>query len=167
MLAIEGGGARFVLRPTRSLTWRQTQLFYGSIVAVTLLIATGCTLLGFWPVLPFAGLEVGALGVALWIVADRGTQLEIVDIDSRRVAIRRGKREPESLCEFQRAWTQIKLQRARIAHYPSRLVIRSHGNEVELGSFLHEEERRELARRLTRAVAQPCADEQSGSGADA
>ncbi|MGI9332869.1 MAG: DUF2244 domain-containing protein [Gammaproteobacteria bacterium] len=153
--ATECGGARFVLRPTRSLSWRQTQLLFGSTVVVTLIIAIGCAALGFWPVLPFTGLEIGALGLALWIVADRGQQLEVVDIDAERVAVRKGRRRPESQCEFKRAWTQIRLQRPRIAHYPSRLVIRSHGNEVELGSFLQEEERRELARRLARAVEQP------------
>ena len=97
------GGAQFVLRPTRSLTWRQTKIFYGSIVAVTLVIAIGCTALGFWPVLPFAGLEVGALGIALWVVAERGTELEIVDIDAERVAVHAGSvmRVPDRL-----SWTE-------------------------------------------------------------
>ena len=54
--------------------------------------------------------------------------------------------------EMQRAWAQIRLLPPRIRWYPTRLVLRSHGKEVELGGFLNEAERCQLADELRDAV---------------
>ena len=40
-----------------------------SLAAVVLVIGIGFTLVGAWPVLPFAGLEVLALGAAYFVYA--------------------------------------------------------------------------------------------------
>jgi uncharacterized membrane protein len=53
---------------------------------------------------------------------------------------------------FPRHWAQVKLRRAARPLRPSRLLIMSHGRSLEVGSFLREEQRRELAERLRRAI---------------
>ena len=47
----------------------------------------------------------------------------------------------------------MELERTRNSWYPARLVIRSHGREVELGRFLNEEEREQLAMELLTVIA--------------
>lgn len=138
---------RFVLRPNRSMTWRQTQKFYALISSVTLVVACGFALLGFWPVLPFAGLELLVLGIGFWVCAASGRATEVISI-GETIIVEKGTHTPQCVWQAPRAWAQVALQQPRLAWYPSRLVLRSHGREVPLGDFLGEEERRELAGKL-------------------
>lgn len=149
----QGSTCRFIIRPNQSLTWRQVQIFYLSMVGICAGIGTGFALLGFWPVLPFAGAELLVLGAALYLTALRTDRSEVVSVHPRTIAVERGRRMPEERWELPRAWTQVRLLRPRIGWYPSKLVLRAHGRDVEVGVFLTEEERRHLAQYLTRAIA--------------
>ena len=52
---------------------------FAGLAAVTLAIGAGFALLGAWPVLPFAGLEIVALGAAFLVHVRRvGKELETV-----------------------------------------------------------------------------------------
>ncbi len=146
------GHHRFEIRPNRSMSWRAVKLFYAGMVSVSLIIAGGFAALGFWPVLPFAGLELLALGWALYACAQDSERREIVSVDSDSVAVEKGRRLRESSFEFVRAWTSVALAAPPIAWYPSRLVLRSHGREIEVGGFLTEAERTQLAIDLKRAI---------------
>ena len=108
--------------------------------------------MGFWLVLPFAGAEVIALGAGFYYCALGGKATEVVSVDDRRVAVEKGTPATRRVCEFERAWAKIALLPARINWYPSRLVIRSHGKQVQLGAFLSEPERRKLAGELGRVI---------------
>ena len=143
---------QFVIRPNRSLTRRQLQLVFVAIAAFCLGIASVFAVLGMWPVLPFAGAEVIAVGVGFYLSAMGGRETEVVSVRSDRVAVEKGRRQVRQRWELQRAWAQIRLLPPRIRWYPTRLVIRSHGSEVELGGFLNEEERRRLAGELQKAI---------------
>ena len=54
---------------------------------------------------------------------------------------------------FHPYWARLSLQPGRWRGAPSRLLVRSHGREVEIGAFLNDEERRDLARRLSGLLA--------------
>ena len=58
----------------------------------------------------------------------------------------------KSVVSFQRAWVRVKLEDAVVKGHPSRLIIGSHGRNVEIGSCLNEEEKRVLVVQLRRAV---------------
>lgn len=149
----EGSGCRFVIRPNCSLSWQQTVQIFGGIAVVALTIGAFLTLMGAWLVLPFAGLEVIALGAGLYVCARRGAEREVISILPDRIAIERGRYRPQFRCELLRAWATVHLLRASRRGYPSRLTIRSHGREVEVGACLVEEEREELAQALRRTLA--------------
>ena len=143
---------QIVIRPNRSLTRRQLQLVFVGIATFCLGIASVFAVLGMWPVLPFAGAEVIAVGVGFYLSAMGGREMEVVSVDSDKVAVEKGRRQVRQRWELQRAWAQIRLLPPRIRRYPTRLVIRSHGSEVELGGFLNEEERQRLAGELQQAI---------------
>ena len=151
-----GRGRRIVIRPNRSMGWRQVQLFFAFMTAVVLTVAGAFAWMGYWPVLPFAGLELVVLATALWLCASSGTVTEVVSVDDATVRVERGRRELTRVWESPRTWAQIRLLRARIAWHPSRLVLRSHGRQIELGGFLNEQERTDLAGELRRAIAHGC-----------
>ncbi len=154
MLSVESNypNRRFIIRPNRSLTWPQVKRLYLGMVAISLAIALGFTLQGFWPVLPFAGLELLALGGALYVCMLDGCRSDVVDVDANTVRVEKGRRAPSKTWEFHRAWTQVRLARPRAVWYPSRLILRSAGKEVEVGDFLTEEERLQLAKQLREAI---------------
>jgi uncharacterized membrane protein len=134
------------------LTQRQLQLAFLGIAAVCLGIAGAFTAIGLWPILPFAGAEVIVVGIGFYLSASSGQETEVVLVDGETLAVEKGRRQRRQRWETQRAWAQIHLLPPAIRWYPSRLVLRSHGKAVELGGFLNEQEREELAGQLRRAI---------------
>ena len=145
---------RFVLRPNRSLSWQGMLLFFGVLCAVSGTIAIVLALLGFWPVLAFAVLEMIALGWGFYRVVQNSYRCEVISIDDQSVRIEKGIRYPERQWTLTRLWSRVVLERSAAGCYPSRLLIRSHGQAVEVGDFLNEQQRRQLASDLSRHLHQ-------------
>lgn len=148
----EGSIRRIVIRPDRSLTWEQTKTVYFCIASYSLAIAGAFAVMGFWPVLPFAGGEIAALGVAFYVNALAGTAVQVVTVGGDVVKIEKERPGPRCEWSFQRTWARVAFDRSAGAR-SSRLVIRSHGNEVVLGEFLTEFERGKLAAALADVIA--------------
>jgi uncharacterized membrane protein len=155
MVAVQQGpsveGVRFVLRPDFGGHWRQTVWLYLSLVVTSMAVALAFAALGFWPVLPFAGLELTALGAALYVSARRGAVREVVRVSGAVIVVERGVSRPETRQTFDRYWSVVELSAPR-SWCPSRLAIRSGGRSMELGAFLQENERRTLARSLREII---------------
>lgn len=146
-------GCRFVVRPNRSLSWPQAKRVYLTLASLCMLVAVGFSLMGYWLVLPFAGAEILLLAVGFYLCALSGCETEVIRIKRDRIAIEKGRESMRTVWEFDRAWARIELVPARIEWYPSRLVIRSHGKQLQLGAFLTDGERERLARELKRAIS--------------
>ncbi len=151
---VSGPVHRFLIRPNCSMTWRDAVHFYLGMVTVSFGIAILFAANGAWPVLPFAGLEMLVLGIALYITARRCARWEMISIDADSIHIRRSPSNQLPPVSFRRAWATIELQPGSKSWYLPRLVIRSHGQTVEVGHCLNEAERKQLARELSRALAE-------------
>jgi uncharacterized membrane protein len=139
---------RIEICPHCSLGVRSALLFFGSLCFVSFMVAGIMALQGFWPVLPFAGLEMVLLGWALNASMARRHHRQTITVTDVDVSVELRDRLHSVQLVFPRHWAQVKLRRPASRLHPSRLVIESHGRQCELGSFLTEEERRGLARRL-------------------
>lgn len=133
------------------MSWRGLVTVFAFIATFVIGIGVFCFCVGLPFVLPFSGLESLALGAALYVTAWRGGLQEVVTIDERGLAVEAGHERPEWREEFQRYWARILLEQPG-GWYPSRLLIRSHGRQVEIGRFLNEQERQGLARQLWAAL---------------
>ncbi len=140
------------LSPNCSLTPRSARLFYGSIFLATFAVSGAVAAQGFWPVLPFAGLEMALLGWALHNSLQRRHHVQTITISDSDVAIDEVDRRRSSHVVFPRHWAQVKMHGGGSPWHPSRLTIESHGRRCEVGSFLNEPERRGLAQRLSRLI---------------
>ena len=138
--------------PNCSLTLRSARLFFAAASIAPFGIAGFLAVKGFWPILPFAGLEMALLGWALKISLERRFHRQTITVTDADVAIESRDRWRSSRVVFPRHWAQVKLRRPAASLHPSRLTIESHGHQCELGSFLTEEERRGLALRLQRLI---------------
>jgi uncharacterized membrane protein len=146
---------RVLIRPNCSLPWRDVVRFYFGMLLVSFGIAVAFAFKGAWLILPFAGLEMLVLGIALYLVAQRATNWQEISISGDSINIVERASGQEQAQSFQRAWARVVHERAAIKGHPSRLSIRSHGRSVEIGRCLNEEEKRYLAEQLNRVVRLP------------
>lgn len=123
-------------------------MFIAGVTFASLSIGFYFLWLGFPMVLPFSGLEALAVGLAFYLVLEAGEYTEVVIVNDSKITVESGKREIENTTTFERAWVQVSLRPAGHNWYPSRLLIGSHGNFVEIGRFLSEGERKALAKML-------------------
>jgi uncharacterized membrane protein len=124
-------------------------------VATSLAVAGSFAAVGYWPIVPFAGLELAALGAAMSLSMRRARRRELIDIDERTVRIRKMAAQRDVDVEFQRPWTRVELEGPASATWPSRLWLRSMGRRIEVGAFLTDAERSGLRHRLAEVIAGP------------
>ena len=139
----------FDLAPHCSLSARGARLFFASVCVPTFGIAGAATVLGYWPVLPFAGAEMVLLGWALKTNMARRFEREHIEVSETEVSVEYTfTNRPPRRVVFPRHWAQVKIRRAKSPLHRGQLVIESHGRGHEVGKFLTEEERRHLAAEL-------------------
>jgi uncharacterized membrane protein len=143
---------RIEICPNCSLSLRGARLFFGGACLVPCGVAAFLAVRGFWPILPFAGLEMALLGWALRASLERRFHRQTITVTDADVRVDTCHRAHRERAVFPRHWAQVKLRRPAARLHPSRLTIESHGQRCELGSFLTEEERRGLALRLQRLI---------------
>jgi uncharacterized membrane protein len=149
---MESAHACIVIAPHCSLSVRGAVLFFLSACAPCFGIAGVLTFLGFWPVLPFAGLEMLLLGAALRISLARRHHRQTIVISESDVIIQSNIGKIHGEVVFPRHWAQVKLRRSTSRLHPSRLVIESHGRQCAVGDFLTDEERRGLYGKLSELI---------------
>ena len=151
----DGAWGRYVLRPHRSASWQDNLMLVACVAMLAVPIAVGWAVVGFWPILPLCGLELAFLTIGLYLVNHSLLAQEVITIDADQVVIEAGRRQIERRFDLGRHWAQVLLQRPRRRTQASRLIIRSHGRAVELGRFLTDPERSELADDLRALLARP------------
>lgn len=152
--AVESGERvfRVLVRPNRSLTPIGMLMFMGGFSILTLAIAIVFVMQGYWPVLPFAGLEIAFVGTALWVVSRKGEDYDLIAIDDTHVSVNQRLSGRERSFQFDRAWARVELAPGTKYRYASRLVIGSHGKRVEIARALPEEGRGQLMQQLREMI---------------
>ena len=117
-----------------------------------LIIALGFYTIGLWMVLPFAGVELAAVYCAFYWCSYKSRYREVISIDQDNVRITTGYGRIQHSCTFNRFWTTVLLQNSKLKGYPERLMLRSAGKEVEVGTCLTSEEKQALLLRLKQLV---------------
>ena len=143
---------RIEISPNCSLSVRGAVGFFSGLCFISFAIAGLMALKGFWPILPFAGLEMLLLGWALKTSMARRHYRQTITVTDDDVRVESRDRARCVQVVFPRHWAQVKLRRPASRLHPSRLMIESHGRHCELGTFLTDEERRGLAAQLQRLI---------------
>lgn len=141
---------RFYSRANCSLTRRERKNAFLLMAATVLLIASVFGWLGYWVVLPFAGLEIGVLAWVFDYLGKHSGDYESIRIrDDEILVVRRQGRQVERHA-LNCQWARLVLARAGQGRV--RLTLRSHGREIELGTFLTDEARLRLAEELPTTI---------------
>jgi len=139
---------RIELAPNCSLTPFGAVLFFIATCLFSLGFSLFFAVRGFWPVLLFWLLEMLALGLALNSSMRRGRYTQTVLITDSRISLVTRTKSGAQKQEFARHWAKVRLRSPPRRLGVSRLTIESQGRAYEVGSFLTEEDRCLLAKRL-------------------
>ncbi|MCX8048558.1 MAG: DUF2244 domain-containing protein [Methylohalobius sp.] len=143
----------WILLPNASLTCHQAKVLLGAVGVGMALISGGFAWAGAWPVLPFAGIELGLLGWGLSWSLRQSAGREVITVNPVAIRIERTANRGRVCYEFHRAWVRIDWQKPKTLGEPSRLLLGSHGRRVEIGAFLIEEEKAALLKSLRQVLS--------------
>lgn len=140
-----------VTKPNSSLTPECKVLAVAAIGLISLVIALFFALMGAWFVLPFAGLELVAVGYAFYYVHCHSCDYERIVIVNDQVSIETKSYKTYHQTRFNRYWVKVLLK--QMPGGDQALFFRSHGKEVMFGHcFMTSEERVKLASQLKQQV---------------
>lgn len=143
---------QWLLKRNCALSPRQLALFYATLVAVSMLIGAGFASVGAWLILPFAGLEMLALGAALLHYARHAGDREcvVLEDDSLRVeVVRAGCSES---VRFNPQWVRVEAE-GRPGTPGVRVWLQEGGRRWMVGRFVGEDQRAVFASELGKALA--------------
>lgn len=141
-------GQAWVARPNQALTPTLVRCLLLGVAGVSGGIALAFTAVGAWPVMPFAGIELGALWLALRHLQRHAGDEERIEAGPDQILVTRIQAGHTEHHEFSRYWARLHVVRAPGGNN-CRLFLRSHGRELEIGRLLTEAQKRVLARDLT------------------
>jgi uncharacterized membrane protein len=132
-----------------SVTPGQLAASFVLISLVSLTIGAFCWFQGAVLVLPFASLELLAVGTAFVVYARHALDGERIWLESNVVVVESENAGEVVRREFQRAWVRIE----QVAHGQAMIEICCHGQRVPVGRFVRKELRQRVAAELRLALA--------------
>jgi len=137
--------SQFVIEPNTLYNRRLWPWLFVLLAFMCLGIALRFAWLGYWMILPFAILDILAVGVILYLISARFTYIEVVHVDGETVQIRHIQKNTNREWKFPAYWAQIILEPPEHRWYSHRLLIGCKGEWVEIGACLTNLEREDLA----------------------
>jgi uncharacterized membrane protein len=143
-----------------SMTPRQVARAYGLLCTLSLAVALAFFLHGVWIVLAFSLLELSCVGLALLLYARHALDRERISLSSDCLLVECVQAEVHSQALLDPLWTRVltgaDAAGRDTAGRPRRnlITLESRGVRVEVGRFVNEAQRRQVARELRLALRQ-------------
>jgi len=145
---VQGQAIHWFLRRNCSVTPAQLGWLYASLCVVTLGIGVVFWLQGAVLVLPFAWLELAAVGVAFVVYARHAADREHILLTGRRLVVELENAGHLERAEFHRDWVRVEPE----ADDRSLIEVSGQGRRVIVGRYVRPELRPALAREIRRAL---------------
>lgn len=149
---VSATSGRFVVRPNRSITRKGLFLVFLGIGAAAVVVGLRFWLLGAWVVLPITVLELIVLGTAFFLVERETRFCETIDLSEKAVSVVQKDWKSQRVWRYPTYWVQVIFRPDPKGWYPSHLYLRSHGDSLEIGACLNDEERFALSQDLTKII---------------
>jgi uncharacterized membrane protein len=146
----------WTLQRNCSLTPRQVVRAYAVLCAASLTVALGFFLHGVWIVLAFSLLELACVGLAMLIYSRHALDRERIALSDGCLLVECVQADVHSEARLDPLWTRVL---PPTDHPPARarrslITLESRGERVEVGRFVSEAQRRQVARELRHALRQ-------------
>lgn len=119
-------------------------ILLASFAIVSLGLALGMTLLGYWIVLPFAGMEIGFLAFSLYLTQRRLARKEVITIGPELITVESGIHAPEDSLHLPRYWSRLDYRGSDSPFETGIIALRVHDKYCRLGAALGREEKLQL-----------------------
>ena len=152
VFAFREGTAGFSLTLKRNCSISPAGLLgvFAALSVASAAIGIGFAIAGAWPVLPFVGLEIAALGAAFVLYARRAGDYERIELAQGRLTIEVAEAERLEQYRLDPRCARVVLERNE--GYGARVLLRGPGQEVEIGRHLDALARIEFAGELSRRL---------------
>lgn len=158
----EAGKLMIIARPNHSSSWRGNLYALLAISVPSLGAAIGFTLLGAWPILPFAGLELLALACALYYVNWKLQYRHVITLSEDSVQIEKGHYHPKQCWRFARQRTGLSITPEKHPWDSPEVAVHDSEESVSIGEFLCPGDARELISLLRREIRVDSASPREG-----
>ncbi len=139
----------WTLKRNCSLAPRQLLMFYLLLCTMSLTVASFWWWFGAPMVMPFAWLELLAVGIALLVYTRHATDLEHIALRHGRLTVEHASGNRRERVEFQPAWVRVEPETSD----GSLVELSGQGRKIAVGRFVRPEMRRQLARELRIALS--------------
>jgi uncharacterized membrane protein len=143
---------RIILKPNASWTWRANLWLLYTLMALSFSIGTAFLLVGAWVILPYSAVEMSVLALCIYYCVRQCNRQEVITVSEHEVQIERGIRRPVERWQYHRTWARFLVKAPAHPWRPTVVTIRSHGKELEIGSFLNDPDKTALISQLKRVV---------------
>jgi uncharacterized membrane protein len=141
-----------IARPNQSASWDANVLLLLILAIPVLGIAVAFALLGAWVILPFAGLELLALGAALYKVNCRQQYRHVITVSDDSVCIDKGYRTPQEHWQLARHHSGLTVTTQQHPWDGPLLCVHDQHASVTLGEFLNREDSLQLLALLKQEI---------------
>ena len=141
-----------VAKPNHSSSWRANKVALFALAVPSLGAAIGFAALGAWPVLPLAGLELAALGAALYYVNWKLEYRQVITLSEDSVRIDKGYYEPRQSWQFDRREAALAVTPEAHPWEGPQMALHDNAEAVAVGEFLNRDEALSLLALLRREV---------------
>ena len=125
-------------------------LFLGLIFLNMGVLAIAWAIAGAWPILPFAGIELGLLAYAFYYIGKFDGDFERLTIDGSRLTLETCERGVIRRHSFNRPWVRLVcVEQGNRCH----LGLRYQGHEYKLGKLMNDEQQSAWGRELRKQVS--------------
>jgi uncharacterized membrane protein len=145
---VRGQNIRWFLKRNCSVTPGQLGRLYGSLCVVSLVIASFCWYQGAVLVLPFAALELAAVGAAFLAYARHAADGETISLEGRQLVVELESAGHLQRAEFDRDWVRVEPG----VSDRSLVELSARGRSVNVGRYLRPELRSVLAQEIRKAL---------------
>jgi uncharacterized membrane protein len=132
-----------------SLSRAGRRLFLGLIFLNTGVLAVAWAIAGAWPILPFAGLELGLLAYAFHYIGKFDGDFERLTIDGSLLRVETCERGVKTQMSFNRPWVRLVCVEEGNR---CRLALQYQGQEFRLGKLMNDEQRSAWGRELRKQI---------------
>lgn len=133
-----------IAQPNHSASWRLNKLVIFLFAFWWSLVALLFCLKGLWPVVPFAGLEIGGLALALYYVCWKLQQRHVLRFHGADLTLQKGAYYPRFTWRFAREAVSLSVEVQAHPWDAPKIFLCSHDQQIPLGNFLGKEDSRKL-----------------------
>jgi len=133
-----------IVRPNRSASWRANKIVIAVFGIWIGLIASVFAAIGLWPILPFAGLEIGALASAMYFVCWKLQQRHVLHFRDDGLTLEKGFYYPRFTWHFARDAVSLSVEVQSHPWDPLKIFLCSREEQIPLGNFLNKDDSKKL-----------------------